>query len=63
MVSNTFPVNQARPLIEMPSEIPQVGFLGGEGGKEINDSIRTDYKDFPVLQVGKIGRASCRERV
>lgn len=53
MVINTFPVNQARPLIEIPKDIPQIGYLGGEEGREINNSIRKDYKDFSVLQVGE----------
>jgi len=52
MVKNAFPVNKANPLIEIPKNIPQIGFLGGEQGKEINDSIRKDYKDFGVLKVG-----------
>lgn len=52
MVTNTFPVNEARLLIENPKDIPQIGFLGGEEGKEINDSIKADYKDFKALQVG-----------
>lgn len=52
MVTNTFPVNEARLLIENPKDILQIGFLGGEEGKEINDSIKADYKDFKALQVG-----------
>ena len=28
----------------------KIGFLGGEQGKEINDSIGTDYKEFNSLQ-------------
>jgi hypothetical protein len=52
MVKNTFPVDEARLLIAIPKDIPQIGFLGGEQGKEINDSIKRDYKDFSVMQVG-----------
>mgnify|MGYP001559183338 CR=1 FL=1 len=53
MVTNTFPVKEAKPLIEIPKDVPQIGFLGGEAGKEVNDSIRKDYKDFSALQVAK----------
>jgi len=52
MVTNAFPVNEAKPLIEIPTNIPQIGFLGGEQGKEIDASVKRDYKDFPVMQVG-----------
>lgn len=39
------PVYEARPLV-------QFGFLGGEGGREIDQQIKTDYKGFPaVLEV------------
>jgi hypothetical protein len=62
MVTNSFPVNEAKPLIENPKNIPQIGFFGGEAGKEINDSIRQDYKDISALQVasysGEIVRGS-----
>jgi|SRR3989344_5628521 len=53
MAKSTFPVSEARPLIEIPKEIPQIGFLGGNAGGEINDSIRKDYKGNSALQVGK----------
>ncbi|MEK6918115.1 MAG: hypothetical protein AABW51_04160 [Nanoarchaeota archaeon] len=53
MTKNTFPVSKAVPLIAIPANIPQIGFLGGDEGEEINDSIRKDYKKFDVLQVGK----------
>jgi hypothetical protein len=53
MVKTNFPVNEAKPLIENPANMPQIGFLGGDEGKEINDSIVKDYKDCSVLQVGK----------
>ncbi|MCX6749377.1 MAG: hypothetical protein NTW17_01365 [Candidatus Pacearchaeota archaeon] len=52
MVTNAFPVNEAKPLIEIPTDIPQIGFLGGEQGREIDSSIKKDYKDFPVMRVG-----------
>jgi hypothetical protein len=52
MVKSTFPVDEARPLIAIPKDIPQIGFLGGEQGKEIETSIKKDYKDFSVMQVG-----------
>ena len=52
MVRYDFPVSQARPLIEIPKYAPKIGFLGGEWGKGINDSIQEDYKDFPCMQVG-----------
>ncbi len=52
MVKNAFPVDEARPLIAIPKDIPQIGFLGGEQGKEIDASIKKDYKDFSVMQVG-----------
>jgi len=52
MAPNTFPVDEAKPLITIPKNIPQIGFLGGEQGKEINDFIKRDYKDFSVMQVG-----------
>lgn len=51
MEANKFPVNQARPLIEIPKDIPQIGFFGGKQGKEINDSIRKDYRDISALQI------------
>ena len=51
MKANEFPVNQANPLIAISKDIPQIGFFGGERGKEINDSIRKDYPDIPVLQI------------
>ena len=47
-----FPVNEAKPLIKIPKVIPQIGFLGGEQGEEIDVSIKTDYKDFSVMQIG-----------
>ena len=53
MAKSTFPVSEARPLIEIPKEIPQIGFLGGNAGGEINDSIRKDYKDISALRIGK----------
>jgi hypothetical protein len=46
-----FPVNEARPLFELPKEKPRIGFLGGEQGNEINEAIKKDYRDFPVLQI------------
>jgi hypothetical protein len=52
MVKNTFPVSESKPLIVIPTDIPQIGFLGGDEGKEMNDSINRDYKGFPVLKVG-----------
>ena len=53
MAKSTFPVSEARPLIKIPEEIPQIGLLGGESGDEINDSIRKDYKDISALRIGK----------
>jgi hypothetical protein len=52
MVKDNFPAKEARPLVEIPENIPQIGFLGGRKGKEIDNSIRRDFKDFAVLQVG-----------
>jgi hypothetical protein len=52
MVTNTFPVSEARPLITILEDVPQIGFFGGEEGKEINKSIQRDYNNFKVLQVG-----------
>lgn len=52
MGKSNFPVNEAKPLVEIPRDIPQIGFLGGEEGKEIDASIKGDYRDFKVLQVG-----------
>ncbi|MFI5241356.1 MAG: hypothetical protein ACHQUA_02880 [Microgenomates group bacterium] len=52
MSKSTFPVSEAKPLIEIPSYIPQIGFLGGEQGREINDSIQRDYKGVKALQIG-----------
>jgi hypothetical protein len=52
MVTNAFPVNEARLLIAIPKDIPQIGFFGGEQGREINKSIQKDYNNFNVLQVG-----------
>jgi hypothetical protein len=51
MVTSNFPVSEAKPLIAIPN-IPQIGFFGGEQGKEINDSIKRDYKEFSAMQVG-----------
>lgn len=53
MVKSTFPVSKARSLIEIPKEIPQIGYFGSDAGSEINDSIRKDYKGISALQVGK----------
>ena len=52
MVTSNFPVDKARPLIVIPKDIPQIGSLGGEQGKEIDASIKKDYRDFSVMQVG-----------
>lgn len=52
MVANIFPVKEARPLVAIPKKSPQIGFFGGEQGKEIDNSIKRDYKDFSVMQVG-----------
>ncbi len=52
MVTNAFPVNEARSLITIPKDIPQIGFFGGEQGREINKSIQRDYNNFSVLQIG-----------
>ena len=52
MSQSTLPIKEAHPLIKLPKEIPQIGFFGGEQGREINDSIRGDYVDFAVLQIG-----------
>jgi len=52
MVPNTFPVSEVKPLIEIPKDILQIGFFGGEYGREIDASIKKDYKDFPVMQRG-----------
>jgi hypothetical protein len=52
MVTNTFPVNEARSLITIPKDISQIGFFGGEQGREINKSIQRDYNNFSVLQIG-----------
>jgi hypothetical protein len=60
MVTSNFPVDEARPLIAIPKDIPQIGFLGGEQGKEINDSIKRDYKDFSVMQVGNYSDGKIR---
>jgi len=51
MSKDNFPVNEAKPFVETPIEIPLIGFLGGEYGKEINDSIKKDYESFPTLQI------------
>ncbi len=51
MIKSTFPVNKANPL-KIPLDIPIIGFLGGEGGKEINNSIKKDYPDNKVLHMG-----------
>jgi len=51
MSKTDLPVYEAKPLIEIPEFIPQVGFLGGEQGKEINKEIQTKYKGFDVLQI------------
>jgi hypothetical protein len=60
MVTNNFPVNEARPLIAIPEDIPQIGFFGGEDGKEIDASIKKDYKDFSVMQVGNYSDGKMR---
>ena len=46
-----FPVNKGIPLIEIPLDIPQVGFLGGREGQEINKEIQSKYKAHGALQV------------
>jgi hypothetical protein len=60
MVKSAFPVSEARPLIVIPKDIPQIGFLGGEQGKEIDASIKKDYKDFSVMQVGNYSDGKMR---
>lgn len=60
MVTNTFPVNEAKTLIEIPKNIPQIGFLGGKQGQEIDASIKKDYKDFPVMQIGNYSEGKVR---
>ncbi len=52
MTKSISPISKAVPLVAIPSVIPHIGYLGGEGGEEINDSIRKDYKKFDVLKVG-----------
>jgi hypothetical protein len=52
MAIDTFPVNEAISLITIPKDIPQIGFFGGEQGREINKSIQKDYNNFNILQVG-----------
>lgn len=52
MTDNYFPVNKAVPLIEIPKDIPQIGYFGGDAGKEIDKAIKQDYKDISALQIG-----------
>ncbi len=44
-------VTNARPLVEPQSNVPEIGFLGGGQGIEINEAIKKDYRDIPALQV------------
>jgi len=32
MVTNTFPVSEAKPLINIAKDMPQIGYFGGEHG-------------------------------
>ena len=50
MFKSKFPVKLANAFVEIPVETPLIGFLGGEYGNEINNSIKKDYKNFPALQ-------------
>ena len=52
MTKDSSPMVEAKPLIEIPKDIPHIGFFGGEAGKEINEAIRKDYKDIKALQIG-----------
>ncbi|MFH1585319.1 MAG: hypothetical protein ABIB79_00950 [archaeon] len=53
MIESAFPVNEVNPLVEIPSNIPLMGFLGGGQGNEINEAIKKDYKGFYALQIAK----------
>ncbi|MFH1482508.1 MAG: hypothetical protein ABIE46_03240 [Patescibacteria group bacterium] len=55
MSKDNFPVNEAKAFVEVSIETPLIGFLGGEQGKEINNSIKKDYKNFPALQIANYG--------
>jgi len=50
MTQVNLPVKESKALIEIPEFIPQVGFLGGKEGKEINEEIQAKYKKFSALQ-------------
>ena len=52
MTNNSLPVNKAKPLVEVPQNVPLIGSLGGEQGKEINDAIKKDFAGISALQVG-----------
>ena len=52
MSKDNFPVKLAKAFVETTSiETPLIGFLGGEYGNEINNSIKKDYKGFSVMQI------------
>lgn len=53
MINSNFPIYEAKPLIELPSTIPQIGYFGTEQAKEIDDSIKRDYKGINALQIGE----------
>ncbi len=44
MTQANLPVIEARELVRSSGVISQVGFLGGEGGREINEEIRAKYR-------------------
>ncbi len=57
MVSTDFPVDIARTFMAPKEDMPKIGFLGGEQGKEINEAIKKDYKGF-----GNLGQGYYREK-
>jgi len=60
MITSNFPVSEAKPLIAIPKDISQIGFFGGENAKEIDASIKRDYKDFSVMQIGNYSNGKIR---
>jgi hypothetical protein len=51
-----FPTNTARHLIEIVQNVPLIGYLSGNLGREINEAIKKDYAGIHALQIGNYSK-------
>lgn len=51
-----FPTNTARHLIEIIKNVPLIGYLSGNLGREINEAIKKDYAGIHALQIGNYSK-------